>query len=202
MKFVLYIYKCIRWGYYHCYINLYNYLILRLRNVEFDHNLRINGKINLYGKGKIVIGRNVTINSDMDFNPIGGMNGVIINTSENGYVKIGDGVGISNSAIVSYCSIEIENDVFIGGNSVIYDTDFHSLKFVKRIANLDDDIKSKPIKIKRGAFIGGSSIILKGVTIGQQSIVGAGSVVTHDIPDGEVWAGNPAKFIRKISMSS
>ena len=42
------------------------------------------------------------------------------------------------------------------------------------------------------------SIILKGVTIGENSVVGAGSVVTKDIPSGEVWAGNPAKFIRKI----
>lgn len=47
-----------------------------------------------------------------------------------------------------------------------------------------------------GAFIGGNSIILKGVKIGKNSVVGAGSVVTRDIPDGEIWAGNPARKIR------
>ena len=48
-------------------------------------------------------------------------------------------------------------------------------------------------------FIGANSIILKGVTIGERSIIGAGSVVTKNIPDDEIWAGNPAKFIRKIN---
>ena len=61
-----------------------------------------------------------------------------------------------------------------------------------------EDIRSKPVKICKGAFIGAGSYILKGVTIGEKSIVGAGSVVTKDIPSGEIWAGNPAKFIRKV----
>lgn len=53
------------------------------------------------------------------------------------------------------------------------------------------------VRIKEGAFIGISTIILKPVTIGKNAIIGAGSVVTKDIPDNEVWAGNPAKFIKK-----
>ena len=53
--------------------------------------------------------------------------------------------------------------------------------------------------IKDHAFIGAHSLILKGVTIGKYSVVGAGSVVTKSIPDGEIWAGNPAHFIRKLS---
>ena len=55
-----------------------------------------------------------------------------------------------------------------------------------------------PVVIKDGAFIGAHCIILKGVSIGEKSVVGAGSVVTKSIPDGEIWAGNPAKFIRRI----
>ena len=56
---------------------------------------------------------------------------------------------------------------------------------------------SGEVHIKNGAFIGTGTIITKPVTIGEHSIVGAGSIVTHDIPDDEVWAGNPARFIRK-----
>ena len=56
----------------------------------------------------------------------------------------------------------------------------------------------KPITIKAGAFIGSGTIILPGVTIGENSATGAGSVVTKDIPDNELWVGNPAKFKRKI----
>lgn len=54
------------------------------------------------------------------------------------------------------------------------------------------------IRIKRNAILGWGTIICKPVTIGENSIVGSGSIVTHDIPDNEVWAGNPAHFIRKI----
>ncbi len=51
--------------------------------------------------------------------------------------------------------------------------------------------------IKRNAYLGAGSIIVKPVTIGENSIIGAGSIITKDIPDNEVWAGNPARFIRK-----
>jgi acetyltransferase-like isoleucine patch superfamily enzyme len=59
-------------------------------------------------------------------------------------------------------------------------------------------VRTDPVKIKKYAFIGGGSIILKGVTVGENSIIVAGSVVTRDIPDNEIWGGNPAKFIRKV----
>ena len=57
-----------------------------------------------------------------------------------------------------------------------------------------------PIVIGNDVFVGANSIILKGVTIGDRAIIGAGSIVTKDIPKDEVWAGNPAKFIRKIKL--
>lgn len=54
--------------------------------------------------------------------------------------------------------------------------------------------------INDNVFIGARCIILKGVTIGSKSIIGAGSVVTKNIPEGEIWAGNPAKFIKKYNL--
>ena len=68
------------------------------------------------------------------------------------------------------------------------------------IYNENINIIDKPVRIKSGAWIGGHSIILKGVTIGKNSVIGAGSIVTHDIPDNEVWAGNPAKYIKKFKI--
>lgn len=53
------------------------------------------------------------------------------------------------------------------------------------------------VLIKKNAFIGMGSMIIKPVTIGEDAIIGAGSVVNQDIPDHEIWAGNPARFIRK-----
>ena len=70
------------------------------------------------------------------------------------------------------------------------------MDFEKRINEAGGE--TKPVIIKDGAFIGADGIILKGVTIGKKSVIGAGSVVTKSVPDGEIWAGNPAKFIRKL----
>ena len=67
------------------------------------------------------------------------------------------------------------------------------LQYIKNKQNLST---LRRIKIGNNCFIGCHSIILPGVTIGNNSIIGAGSVVTKNVPDGEVWAGNPAKFIK------
>ncbi|MDD2995041.1 MAG: DapH/DapD/GlmU-related protein [Paludibacter sp.] len=61
-------------------------------------------------------------------------------------------------------------------------------------------IETRAVILKKGCFIGANSIIQKGCIIGENSIVGAGSVVTKVIPDNEVWAGNPAQFIRNLSI--
>jgi len=60
-------------------------------------------------------------------------------------------------------------------------------------------MQTRQVFLNKNGFIGGSSIILKGVFIGEKSIVAAGSVVIKSIPDGEIWGGNPAKFIKKLS---
>jgi len=60
------------------------------------------------------------------------------------------------------------------------------------------DVKTAPIIIKDNAFIGGSTIILKGYTIGENSVIAAGSVVTGVVSDNEIWGGNPARFIRRL----
>ena len=67
--------------------------------------------------------------------------------------------------------------------------------------DFEKDMKEKrleKVSIEHDAFIGADCIVLKGVTIGACSIIGAGSVVTKSIPQGQIWAGNPAKFIRNI----
>ena len=81
---------------------------------------------------------------------------------------------------------------------LIFYFNFCSGAYENRVQNGDTDVKTKPILIKEGAFIGAHAMILQGVTIGRHSVVGAGAVVTKDIPDGQIWGGNPAVCIRKI----
>lgn len=176
---------------------LYNCWIVRRNKVNVVTMPKINGylKVANFG-GEISLGENIVINSSPSFNQIGGDTVTRLITSK-GSIRIGNNVGISNSTLISQNSILVEDDVCIGGSCKIYDTDFHSIDYVKRMMKPDIDIRTAPIRIKKGAFIGAHCIILKGVTIGEKSIIGAGSVVTKDIPNGEIWAGNPAKFIRK-----
>lgn len=175
-------------------------LYFRLQGVDCDKTANIRGRVFVSKSkgGYIHIGDYVTINSGTRYNSIGFQNKCTFSTIGNGSIRIGNHVGISNTSIVSQNSVVIEDRVMIGGGVKIYDTDFHSLKYENRISDRDTDIKTAPVLIKEGAFIGAGSIILKGVVVGSKSIVGAGSVVTKDIPDGEIWAGNPAKFIREI----
>lgn len=149
--------------------------------------------------GAFNMGNNVIFNSGI-YNPIGRAQKCLFTIGKKAILSIGNNVGISSTAIVCHCSITIEDNVFIGGNCVIYDTDFHDLDFKLRTSIPENRafVKRKPVIIKRKAFIGAHSTILKGVTIGEGAVIGAGSVVSKNIPAFEIWGGNPVKYISSI----
>ena len=175
-----------------------NRIAFVLHKSKLYSNVKINGRLRLYGKGRLILGNGVRINSRYRNNPIGGQTFTSIYIKPQAIVEIGDNTGISNAAIYAAVGIKIGKNVKIGGDVKIFDTDFHSLDYEVRRSPNDTEFKSKQIQIEDDVFIGASSIILKGVTIGARSIIGAGSVVTKSIPPGEIWAGNPAKFIRTV----
>lgn len=178
--------------------NIKVYFVLKMSRIEYENFPEINGKLFLKNYGVVKFGKNVVLNSAYKFNPIGGQTFTSIFVEKNACLEIGEKSGISNTAIYCAEKIVIGKKVYIGGNCKIYDTDFHSLKLEDRMKRPEINQKEKSVYIKDGAFIGGSTIILKGVTIGKESVIGAGSVVSKNIPDYEVWAGNPVKFIRKM----
>lgn len=121
-------------------------------------------------------------------------------------IIIGNNVFIGRSIIFATTEIIIEDDVLISSDCLIQDSDNHNLS--RKIRKKDcadwkergiqqwEFVNCKPIKICAGSWIGAKSIILKGVTIGEGAIVGAGSVVTKDVAPYTIVAGNPAKFIK------
>ena len=175
-----------------------NWITFLRKKVQVGENSKIYGKVIVKGKGKIEIGRNCLINSSVHADPIGGDTITIFRADKGASLIIGNGCGLSNCAIVAQKEIVIHDDVYIGGGCKIYDTDFHSLDKEERVGELNAHIGKSKVEIMEGAFIGAHSIILKGVTVGKNSIVGAGSVVTGSIPDNEVWAGNPARKVRDL----
>jgi serine acetyltransferase len=173
---------------------------LFLNCAKFDSGLKVMGIINLHvtRRGILKIGENCSINSD-NFNLIGRQQKTILWVE--GKLSIGNNLGLSCSAIICNHEISIGHNVTIGGNTVIYDTDFHSLDPSLRVSKTKDKASAKWAKVSIGnqVFIGAHSTILKGVTIGDNSVIGACSVVTKNIPSNEIWGGNPAKYLAKIN---
>jgi acetyltransferase-like isoleucine patch superfamily enzyme len=150
---------------------------------------------------KIIFGDNLLVNSDVMSNVAGIITPCIFATIRQGAeIKIGNNVGVSSVSIVSATRIIIDDEVQIGAGSCIWDTDFHPIDPNLRIQSKTDHYHTKQIHIKRNVFIGARSIILKGVTIGENSVIGAGSVVVSNVPDNTIYAGNPACLIKNISL--
>jgi acetyltransferase-like isoleucine patch superfamily enzyme len=162
--------------------------------------LKVNGilKIHVTRRGRLVIGNNCKINSGSNHNLIGRQQKNIFWVE--GVLEIGNNVGMSCAAIVCNHQIKIGDNVTIGGNTVIYDSDFHSLvAYERKDAALDRKYaKKSAVIVENNVFIGAHTTILKGVTIGENSIIGACSVVAKSIPPNQIWAGNPARFIKNI----
>ena len=173
-----------------------NYNSLVLHKVIYTKMPTIKGRILLQGKGEFNLGRQITFNCSLWSNMVGLYKPCTLCVKKGAKLTIGDYSGFSGVSIYCANNITIGKYVNCGGNVSIWDTDFHPLNFMDRRAN-NDKIVSKPVKIGDDVFIGANSIILKGVSIGARAIIGAGSIVTKDVPNDEIWAGNPAKFIKK-----
>lgn len=137
--------------------------------------------------------------------------------SESGHIKIDEGTFINaGSSLICKDEIKIGKYVTIAWGCTIYDHNSHSLDYCHRVDDikrqLDDyrnnhyfikskdwsTVKSKKIIIEDYAWIGMNCTILSGVTIGKGAIVGAGSVVRHDVEPWTVVAGNPAQFVKRL----
>lgn len=175
----------------------FNCMSMVVNHVNYGKGFRSCGFLYIRNWGTMQFGKNIRINSHRIADPIGGDTKTMLLCGKGARVILHDGVSISNCTLFASNCIEVQCDTCIGGGTKIYDTDFHSTDPNKRL-NGNMDVPSKPVHIGKRVFIGGHSIILKGVTIGDEAVIGAGSVVAKDVPAREIWAGNPAKFIKKI----
>ncbi len=151
-----------------------------LIKVELGQNVKIYEFVNLYG---CKIGDNTKIGA---------------------FVEITKGVAIGKNCKISshtfICDgVTIQDNVFVGHNVTFINDKYPRATDEKGKMLEVGDWKLEKTVVKKGASIGSSATILSGITIGENAIVGAGAVVTEDVPANSIVVGNPAKFIRKVN---
>lgn len=176
-------------------------LSLKLNDCKYGHGVRCYNAIPVLqinrNSGVVSLGNNVMFNSYTAHSWNSKCKLIVL---ANATLTIGDYSGMNGAMI--YCSqrVVIGKHVKIGGGTRISDSNHHSLDYKIRRTSRDYKLaKSAPVIIGDDVFIGANCYIGKGVTIGDRSIVAAGSVVVKSIPADEIWGGNPAKFIKKLT---
>ena len=151
-------------------------------DVTLGENVSIHAFVNLYGCS---IGDNSRV-------------GAFVEIQKNAF--IGRNVKISSHTFICE-GVTVEDNVFIGHNVSFINDKYPRATNEGGQPQSEADWKVIETRVKRGASIGTSTTILCGVTIGENAVIGAGSIVTHDVPDGAVVAGNPARLMRRAVLA-
>ena len=151
-------------------------------NVKLGQNVKIYAFVNLYG---------CTIGDDTRI-------GTFVEIQKGAW--IGRHVKISSHSFICE-GVTIEDDSFIGHGVMFINDKYPRSTNAAGGLQTEEDWQVVPTLVRKGASIGSNATILCGVTVGEQSIIGAGSVVTRDVPSFTVVAGNPARILRKLSQS-
>ena len=170
--------------------------LLRRPNVAISPSARVNClRIRMKDGGSLAVGQFSIVDA------------MLIHDREGAGIRIGDRTFIGNSTIVSAEAVEIGDDVLISWGCTIVDHDSHALAWSARSRDVEmwyrgdkdwSGVRKAPVRIGDKAWIGLNAIILRGVTIGEGAVVGAGSVVTENVPPWTLAAGNPARIIREL----
>jgi galactoside O-acetyltransferase len=172
---------------------------MRYSNLVLGENVKFAGwRVKINKKQSLKLGSDSIMQSFVNFE------------KDTGVLTIGDRTFIGKGLFSIYERIEIGNDVMLSWGVSVTDHNSHSHVFSERSNDVKNwslgvknwhGVKHARVKIEDKVWIGFNSIILKGVTIGEGAIVGAGSVVTKDVSPWTIVAGNPAKVIREIPLN-
>jgi maltose O-acetyltransferase len=137
----------------------------------------------------VIFGANVNAWAHMEPN-------VLITYNPNVVIQIGDNTRLNGAGLMAACGITVGCDCLLG-SAVVVDTDFHSIDPDRR-TNPNAKVRSAPIIIGNNVWLAGQTVVLKGITIGDNSIVGFRGVVTRDVLSNVIVAGNPARVVKQL----
>lgn len=164
---------------------------ITFKKVKIGKAFRVYGKLRILGPGKVVIGDNCIVISNL-------IKSVTIMTAlPKAEVIVGNSVGFNGTVIQCYESIVIE-DLCNISDAYIVDSQAHHLSSDRRFLS-DETVYKNPVRIRRNVWVSVNVVISHGVTIGENSVIGACSLVNKEIPENCLYAGYPAKFIKTIN---
>lgn len=173
------------------------WLKFRINGIPWGAGWRIYGVplIQKHARAVIRIGPGLWLRSSARSNPLAPAHPVVLSARQPGSrLVIGRGFAMTGGVLCAEESIEIGDRVTVGANCTIVDTDFHAPGGAAHLTRG----ATAPVVIEDDVFIGMSALVLKGVRVGRGSVIGAGSVVTGDVPPGVIAAGNPARVVREL----
>lgn len=159
------------------------------KRVLFGRNFVSRGNLVVKGPGQVVFGDNVNAWSHAEKN-------VLITFTPDARITIGDGCRLNGAGIQAYRQVKVGPRCILS-STLIIDTDFHPLDPTRR-HDPDAPVVCSPIALGENVWVAGQTAILKGVTIGDNSVVGFRAVVTKDVPPNVVVVGNPARIVKRL----
>jgi acetyltransferase-like isoleucine patch superfamily enzyme len=165
------------------------YRLLRGDRVVFGPGFKANRKLVIKGPGRVIFGANVNAWAHEERN-------VIITYDRDVTIRVGSNVRLNGVGLMAKRGITIGDNCILG-STLLVDTDFHSVRR-DRATNPHAPVLSAPITIGANVWLAGQTVVLKGVTIGENTVVGFRAVVTRDVPPDVIVAGNPARVVRTL----
>src|SRR5215212_11433603 len=167
---------------------------LRLgRRVQFGRNFETNGRLVIRGPGRVVFGDNIKAWAHAEKN-------VFITYTPQSRIVVGSGTRLNGAGIMAYTTITIGPRCILG-STIVFDSDFHPLDPAHR-HDPDAPVSCAPIQVGANVWLGGQSAVLKGVTIGENSVVAFRAVASGDVPPNVVVAGNPARIVKHFTVAT
>jgi acetyltransferase-like isoleucine patch superfamily enzyme len=174
--------------------------IFAMNGIQWGSGWRIHGVpiIQRHRRSQMRFGPGLGLRSSVRSNPLAPNHPVVLTTwREGAHLEIGANFAMTGGTICAAETIIIGNNVAVGANTTITDTDFHALDSRQRRRESTGGDTAATV-IEDDVFVGTNCLILKGVRIGQGSVIGAGSVVAADVPPHVIVAGNPARVVRGL----
>lgn len=188
MNFLKNIIKCLIIAIFRMY-TVTKFRLLKGDRIQFGPGFISNGRLRIKGPGRVIFGANVNAWAHEEPN-------VLITYSPDAVIEIADNTRLNGAGLMATCGITVGRDCMLG-SALILDTDFHSIDLDRR-SNPHAKVRSAPVTIGNNVWLAGQTVVLKGVAVGDNSVVGFRGVVTSNVPPNVIVAGNPARVVKQL----